>query len=74
MTKHITHCEMKILQLLCKGLTTKEIAKQLQRSPRTIETHIKNVKIKLNITTRSELISHVFDKLYVCKEEQLITY
>lgn len=37
------------------GKTTKEIAKTVYRSPRTIEKHLENAKGKLGINTRAEL-------------------
>lgn len=41
--------------LMAKGFTTKEIARQLQLSPRTIEEHINNLKIKFNAKNRIQL-------------------
>lgn len=42
---------------LLKGLSQKEIALQLNISPRTVETHLNNLKIKLACRNKSELIT-----------------
>lgn len=49
------HCA----SLLLKGLTQKEIALQLNISPRTVETHLNHLKIKLSCRNKSELITQL---------------
>lgn len=49
--------EQECLYHLTHGKSVKEIAKLLVCSPRTIETHIDNMKAKLQCYTRSELVS-----------------
>ena len=61
MSSLITASEKRILHLLCRGLSAREIANQLQRSPRTIETHIHHLKGKLNTHKKSELIAYALD-------------
>jgi DNA-binding CsgD family transcriptional regulator len=48
--------ELNVLWLLARGMTARKIAAFLSRSPRTIEDHIDNIKIKYNCTNKSELI------------------
>lgn len=48
--------ELEIFKLLCRGLTVKEISQILYRSPRTIESHTNNLKMKLYCNKRSQLI------------------
>lgn len=43
------------------GKTAKEIADLLQSSPKTIETHMRNVKIKLNCNNRGELLKKAWE-------------
>lgn len=52
----ITEREMGILQLVADGLSSKEIAKMLDVSPRTIEAHRANLFNKLGVTSLAELI------------------
>lgn len=58
---HVTLKEIEILRMLCRGLTLKEIANSLNRSTRTIETHLNNIKNKFGIYKKSHLISLMFD-------------
>ena len=49
--KHLklTPTEMKIANLIKHGTTTKKIAKLMDSSPRTIETHRKNIREKVGL-------------------------
>ena len=51
LTLRESQCTVRYIQ----GWSAKEIANQHQLSPRTVETHIRNAKNKLNCRTRSEL-------------------
>jgi len=51
----LTKREKEIIQLLTQGLNIKEIAKKLQRSSHTIETHRGNIKNKLGCKNVSEI-------------------
>jgi len=48
--------EKACLHHLSQGLTIKEIAKQLELSPRTVETYMARVKEKLNCKNKTDLI------------------
>lgn len=52
----LTSKELRTLRYVTLGYTAKQIADKLSRSPRTIETHIENLKIKLGSNNKSELI------------------
>jgi DNA-binding CsgD family transcriptional regulator len=55
LTKRQTEC----LSYLARGMTIKEIAYQLQLSPRTVEHYLDAIKIKLNCHSRSQLIAKI---------------
>ena len=55
--KKLTKKESEILELLSKGLTTKEIASKLYISTRTVETHRSNMLKKLEVKNTVELIN-----------------
>ena len=51
----ISSRESEVIQLIVKGSTTNEIATQLFLSPRTVETHRKNIYRKLEVHSNIEL-------------------
>lgn len=52
----LTEREMKILQLMTRGLGNKEIAAALNLSIRTIQTHVGQIFEKLNVSSRTEAV------------------
>lgn len=48
--------EKQVLQLIVKGYNNKEIAARLFLSPYTVETHRKNIRLKLKVKNTSELV------------------
>jgi DNA-binding NarL/FixJ family response regulator len=56
-TRKLSARENEILQLVAKGLTTKEIADKLCVSSRTVETHRFNMMKKLQVQNSAELIT-----------------
>jgi DNA-binding CsgD family transcriptional regulator len=49
--------EIDCLYYLTKGMTIKEIARNISLSPRTVEHYLESAKLKLNCRTRAELIN-----------------
>jgi DNA-binding CsgD family transcriptional regulator len=54
-TDSLTAHEAQIARMVAAGATTREVAAQLFLSPRTIDTHLRNIFRKLGITSRREL-------------------
>lgn len=52
----VTKREFECLESLSKGFTMKLTAKQLDISPRTVESHIRNLKEKLGMHTKNQLL------------------
>lgn len=52
----LSHREMEIFQRLGEGMTTREIAQEMNLSVKTVATHRDNLKIKLNAATSAELV------------------
>ena len=55
MNNHISTREKEVLQYLCKGLTSKEVARLCHLSPHTIISHRKSLYEKLDVKTGVEL-------------------
>lgn len=51
----LTAGERRVLSAYYSGLSAPEVGKKLYRSPRTVERHIENAKLKLGVRTRAEL-------------------
>jgi DNA-binding NarL/FixJ family response regulator len=51
----LSNREKQIVELICKGLSFKEAAKQLQVAPSTVSNHLYRVYEKLGINSRTEL-------------------
>ena len=51
--------ETQILKMISDGMRSRDIAEKLSLSVQTIETHRKNINLKLQITSRVELIKKV---------------
>ncbi len=50
--------EKEVYRLVGKGLSTKEIVEQLIISPKTVERHYDNIKNKLHLKSRIEILFH----------------
>jgi len=52
----LTRAERSVLKLLSRGWTSKQIARELDVSPRTIQAHRRNISEKLNVTGPNQLL------------------
>jgi DNA-binding NarL/FixJ family response regulator len=56
--ENLTDREFEVFQLIGQGMETKQLAKELHVSPKTIEVHRANIKAKLKIKSMAELIRY----------------
>lgn len=65
MNMQLTNQEIKCLDLIVRGKTSKMIGKILNISYRTVETHMQNIKRKLNVQSKAELIDFTFNQCFI---------
>ena len=51
----LTDSELKVVNLIARGATNRDVAAQLHLSPHTVKTHVRNAFAKLGITSRAKL-------------------
>lgn len=51
----LTDSELTVVRLIAEGATNRAVAQQLQLSPHTVKTHLRNAFAKLGITSRAQL-------------------
>jgi LuxR family transcriptional regulator, maltose regulon positive regulatory protein len=49
--------ERGVLLLICRGLSNKGIARELQIAPETVKSHAKQILLKLSARTRAEAVA-----------------
>ena len=54
--------ELEVLTLLADGATDPQIAKRLELSPATVQTHVRNAKAKLGARTRAQAVALVLER------------
>jgi DNA-binding NarL/FixJ family response regulator len=58
----LTERETEVLRLVAKGLTYPEIAGQLVLSPRTVQNHVQNTLIKLQLHNKAQLVRYALEQ------------
>jgi DNA-binding CsgD family transcriptional regulator len=53
----LTRREQDVTELVARGLTNRQVAEQLLVTPRTIETHLEHIFVKLGVQSRTELVA-----------------
>ena len=61
-TAGLTPAERDVLRLVAQGLDNTTIARQLQKSPKTVRNQVSSIFDKLGVRTRAEAIVHVRDR------------
>jgi len=54
----LSNRELQVFEMIGQGLATKQIARKLDLSPKTIEAHREKIKAKLNLKSGAELSRH----------------
>ncbi len=54
----LTDREIEIFEMIGRGLTSRQIARHLELSPKTVETHREHIKEKLELKNSTELTKH----------------
>lgn len=52
----LTRREKEILEYVTLGLSAKEVARHIDISPRTVERHVENVRLKLRARNRAHMV------------------
>ncbi len=65
---YLTQREAECVQLCLMGKSMKQVGVDLDLSPRTIEFYLKNIKEKMGIRKKSELLS-VFNEMHFAEEQ-----
>ena len=56
--EQLTDREVQIFEMIGQGLTSRQIARHLELSPKTVETHREHIKEKLELKNATELTKH----------------
>lgn len=60
----VTRAERRVLELLVRGLSNRELAAELHVSVNTIQTHLAHAYEKLGVQSRSQLLARFFHETY----------
>lgn len=69
----LTKMEIKVLDYLGKGLSNKELAKQLDCSVKTIKNHLNSAFHKLGVSSRTEAVVKAIEKGLISSENTTIS-
>lgn len=65
----LTNREMEVLELICRGMTTADIASKLFLSKRTVEKHRSNILSKANCNNAAQLVSWAIRNKFIAQKE-----
>jgi DNA-binding CsgD family transcriptional regulator len=55
--RHLTQREVEVLRMVSEGLSSKHIGAELGITPKTVDTYIEHIRMKLGATNRSHMIA-----------------
>lgn len=67
----LTDREIEVLKLISRGYTSKEIAEQLYLSKKTIDYYRSNIKAKLNLSKKSEIIHFLKERNIIFEPNEI---
>lgn len=67
---HLTDRELQIYEMIGQGMPTREIAKRLHLSVKTIDSHREHIKDKLQVESATELLKHAIQWVQGVGDEQ----
>jgi DNA-binding NarL/FixJ family response regulator len=60
----LTPAEERVFWEVLQGLTNKEISERLYISPRTVQTHLRNILSKFSVNNRTQLVHFAYENGY----------
>ena len=61
----LTKQEQRVTQLVCRGLSTRELADRLHITPNTVQDHLKSIFEKTGVRSRRELVTAILQEQYL---------
>ena len=61
----LTKQEQSLTALVCRGLSTKELAGRLHITPNTVQDHLKSIFDKTGVSSRRELVATLLQEQYL---------
>jgi len=67
----LTERELEVLKLAAKGITNREIARELSLSVRTVQAHLSTIFSKMQVSSRTEAVVRALQKGWITIEDTL---
>jgi DNA-binding CsgD family transcriptional regulator len=61
----LTQQEQAVTRLVCRGLSTRELADRLHITPNTLQDHLKSIFDKTGVSSRRELVAAILQEQYL---------